>query len=183
MCHNFNRKRDKVKTLQSAMKKLIRNFCIISHINHGKSTLADRMLEQGNNQYSTKNERILDSMELEQERGITIKLNTTQIEYNYQGQQYLLNLIDTPGHVDFNYEVNRSLFACQGAILLIDARKGIQAQTITNLKLAQASNLQIIPAINKIDLKNTAIEKIQHSVSRLLKVPIEAISLISAKEN
>lgn len=165
------------------MQHLIRNFCIISHINHGKSTLADRMLENGNNVKLPKNPRILDSMELEQERGITIKLNTTQIYYHYQNQDYLLNLIDTPGHVDFGYEVNRSLYACQGAILLIDASKGIQAQTLTNLKLAQESGLQIIPVINKIDLKNHALNQIQDSLQKLLKIDGKAISLISAKEN
>ena len=165
------------------MQKQIRNFCIISHINHGKSTLADRMLENGKIMHLPKNDRILDSMELEQERGITIKLNTTQIRYSFQNQDYLLNLIDTPGHVDFNYEVNRSLFACQGAILLIDASKGIQAQTITNLKLAQESNLKIIPVINKIDLKNASVSKVRNSVSKLLKIAPEEITCISAKEN
>ena len=165
------------------MQNQIRNFCIISHINHGKSTLADRMLENGNMVELPKQERILDSMELEQERGITIKLNTTQIEYTYQKKKYTLNLIDTPGHVDFNYEVNRSLFACQGAILLIDASKGVQAQTITNLRLAQSNNLKIIPVINKIDLKNTAVQKIQNSVVKLLNIDKEKIQLISAKEN
>lgn len=162
-------------------QKHIRNFCIISHIDHGKSTLADRFLEITKNVRFEKLERVMDSMELEKERGITIKLNTAQMLFDYQKQQFLLNLIDTPGHIDFTYEVRRSLTACEGAILLIDAAKGIQAQTLMNLKLAQQANLKIIPVINKIDLKNINLEEVKKSVSTLLKIAIKQVQLISAK--
>ena len=165
-------------------QNFIRNFCIISHIDHGKSTLANQILKNSFKPHKQHNQvNVLDAMTLEQERGITIKLNTIQIQHQFQGKMYYLNLIDTPGHVDFNFEVSRSLFACQGALLLVDASKGIQAQTITNLELAQKSNLQIVPAINKIDLERTETDKIKTSINKLLKINSNQISLISAKKN
>jgi GTP-binding protein LepA len=161
----------------------IRNFCIISHIDHGKSTLADRFLEMTNTVPKTKmREQFLDAMDLERGRGITIKMHPVRMNYNLGPGSYLLNLIDTPGHVDFSYEVSRSLAAVEGAVLLVDATKGIQAQTIYNLELAKKQNLVIIPAVNKIDLPQAKIEESRAAIANLLNVSPSEVFLISAKE-
>ena len=163
-------------------QKNIRNFCIIAHIDHGKSTLADRILEITN--AVSKREakaQLLDNMDIERERGITIKLNTASLKYHYNNEEYLLNLIDTPGHVDFSYEVSRSLAACEGAILVVDAAQGIEAQTLANLYLALESNLKIIPVINKIDLPNADVEKVSKELIDLIGFSKDEIILTSAK--
>ena len=160
----------------------IRNFCIISHVDHGKSTLADRFLELTGTVPKTKmREQFLDSMDLERGRGITIKMHPVRMHYILDSEFYILNLIDTPGHIDFNYEVSRSLAAVEGAILLVDATKGIQAQTIHNLDLAKKQNLVIIPAVNKIDSPQARIEETKASLAQLLKIPEKEIFEISAK--
>ena len=163
-------------------KNHIRNFSIIAHIDHGKSTLADRILEITNavSKRETK-AQLLDSMDIERERGITIKLNTASLKYIYKNEEYNLNLIDTPGHVDFSYEVSRSLASCEGAILVVDATQGIEAQTLANLYLALENNLTIIPVINKIDLPNADITKVKKELIDLIGFKDEDIVLTSAK--
>ncbi|MBO7050459.1 MAG: elongation factor 4 [Bacteroidaceae bacterium] len=160
--------------------KNIRNFCIIAHIDHGKSTLADRLLEYTHTINITEGQ-MLDDMDLEKERGITIKSHAIQMEYEYQGQKYILNLIDTPGHVDFSYEVSRSIAACEGAILVVDATQGVQAQTISNLYMAIEHDLEIIPVINKCDMQSAMPDEVEDEIIELLGCKRDEIIRASAR--
>ena len=175
---------------ESQRMKNIRNFCIIAHIDHGKSTLADRLLEVTNTvSQRDMQDQVLDDMDLEKERGITIKSHAIQMNYRvpaegnsaYAGQTFVLNLIDTPGHVDFSYEVSRAIAACEGALLVVDATQGIQAQTISNLYLALENDLEIIPVMNKIDLDSAMPEEVADEIVDLLGCKHEEILRCSAK--
>src|SRR3989344_1085207 len=169
--------------------KNIRNFCIIAHIDHGKSTLADRMLElTGTVEKRKMREQFLDKMDLERERGITIKMQPVRMKYRYvdisksqSDSEYNLNLIDTPGHIDFNYEVSRALMAVEGAILLVDATKGVQAQTLANLELARKNKLTVIPVVNKIDIAGARVEESTEELIELLNVEKKDIFFVSGK--
>lgn len=158
----------------------IRNFGIIAHVDHGKSTLADRLLEKtGAISSNQQNKQILDKLQVERERGITVKAQTVNITYNHDGHTYLLNLIDTPGHVDFVNEVSRSLAACDGVVLLVDATHGVQAQTVANYNLAKARNLAVVPVINKIDIKHANPEAVCIDLHNLFGIDPESVIKVS----
>ncbi len=160
----------------------IRNFCIVAHIDHGKSTLADRLMEAtGTVAKRDMQEQLLDSMDLEREKGITIKLTPIKMEYFFEGEKYILNLIDTPGHVDFTYEVSRSLKACEGAILIVDSSQGVEAQTLANAYLAIDNNLEILPVLNKIDLPSARCDEVKTEIEEVVGIPAEHAPCISAK--
>lgn len=178
--HGISRK-NKIDMAEFPVSR-IKNFSIIAHIDHGKSTLADRLLEvTGTISRSSDNKQVLDKLQVERERGITVKAQTASLFYNYKGETYLLNLIDTPGHVDFSYEVSRSLAACQGVILLVDSAQGVQAQTVSNFFLAFDKDLHIIPVLNKIDLKSADSDGVSKQMEKLFDVRQDQILRISAK--
>ncbi|TKX29282.1 elongation factor 4 [Campylobacter sp. MIT 12-5580] len=162
--------------------KNIRNFCIIAHIDHGKSTLADRIISEcgaiSDRQMSA---QVMDTMDIEKERGITIKAQSVRLEYEFENEKFVLNLIDTPGHVDFSYEVSRSLASCEGALLVVDASQGVEAQTIANVYIALENNLEIIPVINKIDLPSADIDKVKHEIEHIIGINCDEALCVSAK--
>mgnify|MGYP000029315362 CR=1 FL=1 len=165
-----------------SLRENIRNFSIIAHIDHGKSTLADRLLEKtGTIDSKHMRDQVMDRLELEREKGITIKAKAIRMIFPYKGTEYILNLIDTPGHVDFTYEVSRGLAACEGALLVVDASQGVEAQTLANLHLAQEAGLKLVPVVNKIDLPNSDIEKTKRQIQEIFPIPVEKILTTSAK--